>query len=1262
MFSAMDDGKESKTSSSSSSLQGSQPCRHFEYHEILLATHDFDESFVIGHGGFGKVYRGDVNINGSGLVVAAIKRLDSMSNQGATEFWAEVEMLSKLRHSNLVSLIGYCNHEKEKILVYEYMPNGTLEDHLHKYGTPLSWLQQLNICLGAARGLHYIHTGAGIKVIHRDVKTSNILLDENWTAKISDFGLSKMSPANQPSTYINTAVRGTFGYLDPDYYTTGKLTKKSDVYAFGVVMLEVLCRKRAVDTTLDEEQWVNLAIWAQQSIKAGNLKHIVDSFLRVQISPKCLKEFVRIIKRCLHNNSKERSTMAEVVVSLESVLSLQEKYNNLLHAQGRTIFGRMADMIPFTSNGENSGQGDSKPSSSTKGNMSTNGRNTNMLLDTREVPSDYKIPGLKEFKFVDLKRATYNFNKDLLLRKGSFGWEMLGWIDENTFPPSTPSVGIAVAVKRYLPGYAHGGLEEWQVEVHMLGKLAHPNIISLLGYCNDKKDEFLLVYEYMQNQSLHSHLYPSADVAAEPLSWGTRLRIMMGVARGLSYLHISNVIHRDVKSTTILLDQVFNAKLGDFAVARSGPGIGETHVSTECMGTFGYIDPKYVMTGQITVKTDIYSFGVVLLETLTGLKALDINRPREQINLVEWLSPILGDKEELKKIIDPRLEKNYPEEGVLEYAKLALRCLADEPKDRPSSEEVLQGFKIINSKTTISNSISSSSIVMLSAIDDGESETSSSSSSLQAAWSCRHFEFHEILHATHDFDESLVIGHGGFGKVYRGDVNNGSSHAVAAIKRLDSMSNQGATEFWAEVEMLSKLRHCNLVSLFGAARGLHYIHTGAGIKVIHRDVKSSNILLDKSWAAKISDFGLSKLSPANQPSTYVNTAVRGTFGYLDPDYYTTGKLTKKSDVYAFGVVMLEVLCRKRAVDTTLDEEQWVNLAIWAQQSIKEGNLKHIIDYDIRGQISPKCLKEFVRIIKGCLHNNSKQRFTMAEVVVSLESVVSLQEKHNKLLQTGGKTIFSRMVDVIPFSSKREKSGQGDTKPSSSTKGNMSTNGGNIDYKIPSLKEFKFVDLVRATNNFNEDRLLGRGGFGPVMLGWIDENTFAPSTPSDGIAVAVKRLHLKSSQGQREWQVEVDMLGKLAHPNIISLLGYCNDKKDEYLLVYEYMQNQSLDSHLYPTDGVGEPLSWGTRLRILIGAAYGLSYLHSSNVIHGDVKSTNILLDQCRDGTTLIDPRLEKNYPEEGAFEYAKLALRCLEHEPKDRPSTKEVLQGLKQIY
>ncbi|XP_042752405.1 putative receptor-like protein kinase At5g39000 [Lactuca sativa] len=238
----------------SSILLGEQTCQQFTLAEIQLATNNFDETLVIGRGGFGNVYKCPINM---GLVrEVAVKRLHCMSTQGAHEFEAEVKVLSKLRHGNLLSLVGYCNEGNEMLLAYEFMPNGTLKDHLCKADSTLSWLQRLKICIGAARGLDYLHTGTSTQngVIHRDVKGSNILLDANFAAKISDFGLAKVGPIDHTRTYVSTNVKGTFGYMDPCYFYTGKLTRKSDVYAFGVVLFEVLSGRQAVDSTLDEEQ------------------------------------------------------------------------------------------------------------------------------------------------------------------------------------------------------------------------------------------------------------------------------------------------------------------------------------------------------------------------------------------------------------------------------------------------------------------------------------------------------------------------------------------------------------------------------------------------------------------------------------------------------------------------------------------------------------------------------------------------------------------------------------------------------------------------------------------------------------------------------------------------------------------------------------------------------------------------------------------------------------------------------------------------
>lgn len=299
-------------------------CRRFSLSEIQLATRNFSGAHLIGRGGFGKVYKGLID---DGREAVAVKRQKPDSKQGAREFLTEIETLTELRHVNLVSLIGYCNKHREMILVYEYMVRGTLADHLYKVARKgddylsLTWKQRLNICIGAGRGLDYLHTGHSI--VHRDVKASNILLDENFVAKVSDFGLAKHISRSKLQSHVSTKVKGTFGYFDPNYFTTGKLTRESDTYAFGVVLLEVLSGRPAVDLGAVEDERI-LTKWALDNIRRGRADRIVASDLRGEISEDSLKAFVRIAESCLHDEPKKRPAMARVVLQLEFALELQE--------------------------------------------------------------------------------------------------------------------------------------------------------------------------------------------------------------------------------------------------------------------------------------------------------------------------------------------------------------------------------------------------------------------------------------------------------------------------------------------------------------------------------------------------------------------------------------------------------------------------------------------------------------------------------------------------------------------------------------------------------------------------------------------------------------------------------------------------------------------------------------------------------------------------------------------------------------------------
>ncbi|BBN06965.1 protein MpRLK-Pelle_RLCK-VIIa-2 [Marchantia polymorpha subsp. ruderalis] len=301
---------------------------------------------------------------------------------------------------------------------------------------------------------------------------------------------------------------------------------------------------------------------------------------------------------------------------------------------------------------------------------------------------------LRVFTYQELRAATRNFRPDSLLGEGGFGCVFKGWIDENGTGAVKPGTGLVVAVKQ-LNQEGLQGHKEWLAEVNFLGQLHHPNLVKLIGYCCED-DQRLLVYEFMPRGSLENHLFRKG---ALPLPWAVRMKIAFGAAKGLAFLHEGaekhekHVIYRDFKTSNILLDSDYTAKLSDFGLAKDGPEGDKTHVSTRVMGTYGYAAPEYVMTGHLTPRSDVYSFGVVLLEMLTGRKSMDKNRPSGEQNLVEWARPYLGEKRKLFRLIDPRLDNQYSLRGLQKAAILAHHCLSRDPKSRPQMGDVVDTLK-----------------------------------------------------------------------------------------------------------------------------------------------------------------------------------------------------------------------------------------------------------------------------------------------------------------------------------------------------------------------------------------------------------------------------------------------------------------------------------------------------------------------------------------------------------------------------------------
>ncbi|GAB2292246.1 belongs to the protein kinase super [Dionaea muscipula] len=294
----------------------------FTYEELVVATDGFSDANLLGQGGFGYVHKG-ILPNGEEVAVKALK---ADSGQGEREFQAEVEIISRVHHKHLVSLVGYCSTGSQRMLVYEFVPNYTLEFHLHGEGRPtMDWPTRLKIALGAAKGLAYLHEDCHPKIIHRDIKAANILLDYKFEAKVADFGLAKHS--SDADTHVSTRVMGTFGYLAPEYASSGKLSDKSDVFSFGVMLLELITGRRPFDATQTFME-DSLLDWARplltRALEDENFDSLVDPQLQNNYNHGEMVRMVTCVANCVRHSARRRPRMSQIVRALEGDVSLSD--------------------------------------------------------------------------------------------------------------------------------------------------------------------------------------------------------------------------------------------------------------------------------------------------------------------------------------------------------------------------------------------------------------------------------------------------------------------------------------------------------------------------------------------------------------------------------------------------------------------------------------------------------------------------------------------------------------------------------------------------------------------------------------------------------------------------------------------------------------------------------------------------------------------------------------------------------------------------
>ncbi|XP_061353247.1 phytosulfokine receptor 1-like [Gastrolobium bilobum] len=582
-----------------------------------------------------------------------------------------------------------------------------------------------------------------------------------------------------------------------------------------------------------------------------------------------------------------------------------------------------------------------------------------------------------------LAKATDNFDQCHILEKRGTATVYYGKLED----------GREIAVQCFHEDKRHI-LEQFINETVILNYLPHKNLVSIYGWASHPK-ESMLVHEYLSHGTLYAYL--QGDITKYNTDWLTRLNIAIDTANALDYLHYYGIIHRNVKSNNIFLDMNFCAKVGNFHLSRKlpeGVSVYATHVTSEIIGSRGYIDPDYVSKGWLSVKNDVYSFGVLLCELISSRLAKYWVRSEED-SLATLLSRIV-ENQALVELVDPRLGFQSDlkiKRMITATAELAFRCLQCPQELRPNMEQVLE---------------------ILNGIRQGRYETN-------PIKAFKIFHFAELEEATNHFDTCL--GRGGFGIVYYGKLQDGRE---VAIKRYHDETDKTIKQFMKEIEILSLLDHPNLVSLYGCssrhsnkhmlvfeyisngtlskhlhgsscgklpwpsrlniaietATALAYLHDSG---IIHRDVKGSNILLDENFTVKVADFGLSRSLP--EYVTRVSTFPVGSGAYIDPDYYESGRVSDKSDVYSFGVVLFELISSNPP--SLMDGTECVTLAQFAMSKMLNKALEELVDPSL-GFGCDKDVMEMITAVAElafqCVQCPKELRPSMKQVLETLEGI------------------------------------------------------------------------------------------------------------------------------------------------------------------------------------------------------------------------------------------------------------------------------------
>ncbi|KAH0651996.1 hypothetical protein KY285_032164 [Solanum tuberosum] len=1008
----------------------------FDLSTIMKATNNFSIDRKIGEGGFGPVYKGILERR-----EIAVKRLSRTSTQGEGEFKNEVIYVARLQHRNLVKILGCCSDGEEKMLIYEYLTNGSLDSFIFDdtQSKVLDWPKRFHIINGIARGLMYLHQDSQLRIIHRDLKANNILLDKDMNPKISDFGLAKICEEDDVGAMTNRVV-GTYGYLSPEYALHGKYSVKSDVFSFGILVLEIVSGKSNRKFCHPDHN-LNLLGHAWKLYKEGRSLELLDERLGDSCSTSEVVRSISVVLLCVQQCPEDRLSMSSVVLMLnnEGVLPLAKQPG--FYIEGNAPGGdfaptQSAQQITVIEPGILVLLNDSSNVVWSTNTSRSVQNPVAELLDSGNLVVKQSGHGVSDG---NLLWQSFDHPTNTLLAGMKLGWNFVtgrevylsSWKNEVDPAPGDYTYHCDPS------GYPQNIMKKGSDAVYRSGPW---NGRSFSGSQNSRECPYYtigvftskteLYFGYKLTSSVIVRLILSQNGVLQLWTWGD------GKQGWVPFL----LIPADNCDTYKLCGAYGSCNSQEFPVCgcldKFVPNNTEAWKKTDWSGGCVRRTELNCLKGDVFLKyshiklpdtRNSWSNVTMTLEeckdfcskncSCMAYSNADIRNGGS--GCILWLEDLLDIQQESNGGQDIYIRMAASEADSLEKSngtkrKLVLHWILP---FAVGAVLVILSMLIYHrrKKTLVLKKKGSSGL--------------NGSSKMDYSGSCAEkleiplFDLSTIMKATNNFSIDRKIGEGGFGPVYKGILEG----QEIAVKRLSRTSTQGENEFMNEVVYIAKLQHRNLVKILGCciegeekmlmyeylpngsldsfifdetqtkvldwpkrfhiingiARGLMYLHQDSQLRIIHRDLKANNILLDKDMNPKISDFGLAKICEEDDVGAMTNRVV-GTHGYLSPEYALYGKYSVKSDVFSFGILVLEIVSGK-SNRKSCHPDYNLNLLGHAWNLYKEGRSTELLDECLGDSCSTYEVVRSIGVGLLCVQQCPEDRPNMSSAVLMLNN-------------------------------------------------------------------------------------------------------------------------------------------------------------------------------------------------------------------------------------------------------------------------------------